>query len=174
MEMRTTSATGSSRRGAFTLIELSIVVFILAMMLAASAPYFVRTYNSAVLRETARTFATTCQFARIQAVSRQQPAVLHIDLGRQMFWVTQSVPNEDGVEESQTLKVHQLSGRVWLMVAERYDLEGRDDKVVDVTFYPNGTCDGVMLLLRGVEKKDALATTIDPITARAVTTVAKL
>ena len=66
--MKTTSVTGSDRmqrRHAFTLIELSIAVFIMAMIVAVAMPQFVRSYNSQLLNETARTFATTCQLARV-------------------------------------------------------------------------------------------------------------
>ena len=78
-----------ARYRGFTLIELSIVVFILAMLVATSVPNFVRSYNAALLNETARSFATLCQLARIQAVSQQQNATLHVDLERQVLWVSQ-------------------------------------------------------------------------------------
>ena len=91
--MRTTSATGSS---AFTLIELSIVIFIMAMLVALSAPALVRSFNSAALGEAARAFATTCQLARLQAVTRQVNAVLHVDADRQTFWLTQTLATPRG------------------------------------------------------------------------------
>jgi type II secretion system protein H len=168
--MTTISAITSrrTRRAGFTLIELSIVVFIMAIVLAICIPSFVRSYNGAVLSETARTFATTCQFARIQAVTQQKPAMLHIDLDRQMFWVTQAGRTEDSVSEGeQTLKTHELSKRVWLFFAERLDDTEHDQREVPVTFYPNGTCDPVTIVLRGVEKGSAVQVTIDPVTTRA-------
>jgi len=168
--MTTTSAITSRRtlRAGFTLIELSIVVFIMAIVLAICIPSFVRSYNSTMLRETAQTFATTCQFARIQAVTQQKPATLHIDLDRQMFWVTQSGRTEESASEGeQTLKTHELSKRVWLFFAERMDDTAHDRREVPVTFYPNGTCDPVTIVLRGVEKGSAIQVTIDPVTTRA-------
>src|SRR2546427_363463 len=122
--MTTTFAISSEarRRAGFTLIELSIVVFIMATVLAICIPSFVRSYNSTILRETAQTFATTCQYARIQAVTQQKAAVLHIDLDRQMFWVTQAGRSaESDATEEQTLKTHEISKRVWLFSAERLD-----------------------------------------------------
>jgi type II secretion system protein H len=168
--MTTTSVTISDRRqrAGFTLIELSIVVFIMAVVMAICIPSFVRSYNSAILRETAQTFATTCQYARIQAVTAQKKAQVHIDLDRQMFWVTQPGRSaESDTTEEQTLKTHELSKRVWLFSAERLDdVEGGQREVL-VTFYPNGTCDPVSIILRGVEKGDAVQVTIDPVTTRA-------
>lgn len=164
--MTTTSATGSKR--GFTLIELSIAVFIIAMVMAVALPSFVRSYNSAMLSETARTFATTCQLARIQAVTQQRPATLHIDIERQMFWVTQVLKTEDDPTGSeQTLKVFELPKRVSLVSAERIDGPSRREKLVDATFYPNGTCDSVTVVFRNGER-GGVAATVDPITGVAV------
>ena len=168
--MTTTSVTGSrarARAGAFTLIELSIVVFILAVVMAISAPSFVRSYNESVLNEAARSFSTLCQLARIQAVSEQQTATVHIDLDRQRFWLTQPLRGSDGAREDRTLKVLELSNRVALVGAVRQDLPASVDKQVDVSFYPNGTCDPVYVTLQGMERGRGLCAIIDPITTRA-------
>ena len=42
-----------ARRTGFTLIEVSIAVFILAILVAVSAPAFVRSYNDMTLRSAA-------------------------------------------------------------------------------------------------------------------------
>lgn len=169
--MTTTSATGS-RRAAFTLIELSIATFILAVVMAFSAPAFVRSYNAAVLNEAARTFATTCQYARIQAVSHQQPATLHVDLDRQAFWMTQSLKGEDGDRTDQTLKSHALPPRVVLASAERSDQPARGEKSIEATFYPNGTCDPVTVVFRGTERT-GVAAWLDPVTCKVTMTSVK-
>ena len=167
--MRTTSATGSS---AFTLIELSIVVFIVAMVMAISAPAFVRSYNSALLGETARTFMTTCQLARLQAVTRQANAVLHVDVDRQAFWLTQLVKTDSAATEEVTVKSYRLSARVALVSAELLEGTAKSEKYVEAQFYPNGTCDALTVLFRGSERT-ALAATLDPITCKATAAVVK-
>ena len=159
--MRTTSATGSS---AFTLIELSIVVFIIAMVMAIGAPSFVRSYNNALLGETARTFTTICQFARLQAVTRQANAVLHVDVDRQAFWLTQIVKAEGETAGDITLKTYRLNRRVALVSAEGVD---GSEKYVESQFYPNGTCDAMTVVFRGSDRA-ALATSLDPITCKAI------
>jgi prepilin-type N-terminal cleavage/methylation domain-containing protein len=168
---KTTSAIGSNqmqRRHGFTLIELSIAVFILAMIVAVAVPQFVRSYNNQLLSETARTFATTCQLARVQAVTQQAKSTLHIDLDRQLFWVTQPIKTEDGASsEDQTLKVFELPKRVSMASADRADGMQAHEKLVDVTFYPNGTCDSVTVVFRGGERGGLLAT-VDPITCQAI------
>jgi len=169
-----TGSKGRARCAAFTLIELSFVVFILAMLMAVSVPNFVRSYNAAVLNETARSFATLCQFARIQAVSQQRNATLHIDLERQMFWVSQPVRNEDGDQGNQSLKVVELSNRVALIEAVRQDQPPTVEKQIEVNFYPNGTCDPVYVVLQGTERGKGLCAIIDPITIQATIYAAKL
>ena len=167
--MRTTSATGSS---AFTLIELSIVVFIVAMVMAISAPAFLRSYNSALLGETARTFATTCQLARLQAVTKQANAVLHVDVDRQTFWLTQTVKTDDEAANDLTLKTYRLGPRVTLVSAELVDGRAKADKYVEAQFYPNGTCDALAVVFRGTER-NALVANLDPITCKATAAMIK-
>ena len=148
------------RRNGFSLIEVSIAVFILAMLVAVSAPAFVRSYNDMLLRETVRGLATTCQFARIEAVQRQTNTVLHIDLDQQRFWLT------SGADEA-SLKSFEVSKRITLVAAELVDAASKSARAIDVTFYPNGTCDSATVVFRGAEKA-GLAATIDPITCKAV------
>lgn len=166
-----TLATGCERRprtAGFTLIELSIALFVLAVLVAFTVPSFVRAYNSQLLRETALTFSTTCQLARVQAVTQQRPAMLRMDLERQVFWVVQAAKAEPDAEpEEQTVKVVELPPRVRLVAAERADGEFRGEKRVEVVFYPNGTCDSVSVLFRGNEP-GGLAATLDPMTGQAI------
>jgi len=170
MAIQATSATGSkvsARRAAFTLIELSIVVFIIALMVGLAIPGFVRSYNGMVLNQAANSFATLCQLARIQAVSHQSVAVLHIDLEHQSFSVTQALANEDGSQEDQTIQQLRLSNRVGLVTAVRQDLPATTDKQIEVEFYPNGTCDPVYIVLQGMENGRGLCAIIDPLTIHA-------
>ena len=169
MAMRTTLATGSS---AFTLIELSIAVFIIAMVTAISAPAFVRSYNSALLGETARTFATTCQLARLQAVAQQANAVLHLDVSRQIFWLTQTVKTADASANDVSLKTYRLSPHVTLVSVELLDGSAKPEKQAEAQFYPNGTCDALAVVFRGAEHSTLVAN-LDPITCKATTTMVK-
>jgi len=151
------------RRHAFSLIELSIAVFIIAIIIAVALPSFVRSYNQAVLNETARTFATTCLLGRVQAVTQQKPATLHIDLEHQMFWLTQT----SGTGEEQTLKTYQIDKRVQLASGELVDGSAKSGgKLAEILFYPNGTCDSITVVFRSGER-GGVAATLDPITCQA-------
>jgi len=147
------------RRNGFSLIEVSIAVFIIAMLVAVSVPAFVRSFNDMTLRDAARNFATTCQFGRIEAVQRQTNAVLHIDLDQQRFWLTSGA-------DSTVLKNYDISKRIALVVAELVAEPGKAERYLEVNFYPNGTCDSATVIFRGADKV-ALAATIDPITCKA-------
>ena len=115
--MMTTSATGnrSARRAGFSLIELSIVVFILAIVLAVSMPSFIRSYNAATLNETGRTVITSCQFAKLNAVLRQQKVAFYIDLDKRTISLTQFAGTNapDGSDSSTVvLKTIEISPRI--------------------------------------------------------------
>jgi type II secretion system protein H len=184
--MRTTLATGcrTRRQRGFTLIEISIVVFILAILMAASVPSMVRSYNAAVLNDVVRGFGTTCQFARVKAITQQRPVVMHVDVKRQKFWIAQELgqPADDAetaTVTATTLKVYALPKRVAMVSAARREAslaatsarrkpatESSVDQGIEFTFYPNGTCDGATVVFRGVEPKELLSVTVDPVTTR--------
>lgn len=164
--MRTTSATGSKRPGGFTLIELSIVVFIIALLAGVAAPSFVRSYNSAVLAEAGRRFITTCEFARFNAVLRQREALLHVDVGRQLYWVSQVVSNDDG-EADQTLKAIEVNPRIKLLAGQVGGENAEQRGEVTAKFYPNGTADSLQMLWQGRERGETLTVLLDPVTGRA-------
>jgi prepilin-type N-terminal cleavage/methylation domain-containing protein len=167
--MTTTSATGN-RRAAFTLIELSLVVMILALVLALAAPSFLRSYRGAVLSETAREFATTCQLARLQAVSQQLNATLRLDLEQQVYWLSQlSTNNADQTPQPVTLRWTPLNPRIALASATLADgtTGSGGGQIVEINFYPNGTCDGGQVIFRGRDENDSITLVLDPITARA-------
>jgi len=166
-EMRTTSATGNKGRDGFTLIEMGVVVFILALLLAVAGPSLVRAFNDAVVSDAARKFALTCRQARLQAVTQQRPATVFVNLDQQRFWLAQPLPTADGALEEHTIKSVQLSGRVVLTKAEVPDAAEPDPKQAEIKFYPNGTCDAATVVVTGNDK-NPLAVTLDPITSKPV------
>lgn len=171
--MTTTSATGNkqaARLTGFTLIELSLVVLILALVMALAAPAFVRSFRSALLSEAARNFATTCQWARLQAVSQQINSTLRIDLEQQVYWLSQLSTNQTGdTPEPVTLKWVELDPRVRIVSATLPDgsTGNAGGQVLEINFYPNGTCDGAEVVFQSRDEADSIKMFLDPITARA-------
>jgi prepilin-type N-terminal cleavage/methylation domain-containing protein len=175
--MRTILATGNRRaRSGFTLIELSIALFIIAIIMAVSVPSFIRSYNASLIDSTGRTVITSCQFARLNAVLHQQKVEFYIDLDKQVMWLAQTETNEaDSAESSgQVLKTIEIPPRVGLVSAQVADEPLQQKGQVAATFYPNGTCDAFTVTFRGSEKGSGLAIVVDPVTSRAVPWPVKL
>ncbi len=150
-----------------TLVELSVAVFILLVLLAAATPSFVRSYNSSLVDAAARSLATTCQFARHQAVVYRKPAVLHIDLDKQLYWVTQAEQINSDSDAAITLRTTALSPRVTLISAQVGEEPAEQQGQMDMIFRPNGTCDALTVVFRGQERGSFLGLSVDPITAAA-------
>ena len=167
-----TLATGNDGRSGdrgFTLIELSIAVFIISIIIAVTIPSFVRSYNAEVLNATGRTIATSCEFAKLNAVLHQQKVGYFIDMDRQTIWLMQATTNDTAggsSSDAQVLKSIPMPSRIGLFSAQLGELmpEGRGQ--VQATFYPNGTCDAFAVTLRGVEKGSGLEVIVDPVTCR--------
>ena len=176
--MMTTSATGNRHACAgFSLIELSIALFILAILMAVSVPNFIRSYNGAVLNATGRTVITSCQFAKLNAVLRQQKVAFYIDLDNRKISLRQFAGTNapDSAESSVLdLKTIEISPRIGMASAQIGDQPAQQKGQVEATFYPNGTCDAFTVTFRGAEKGSGLAIMVDPVTCRGVPWVVKL
>ncbi len=157
---------------AFTLIELGVVVFIMAVLGVMAMPYFARSYRSMLLKDAARSFANTCQLARYYAVLDQREITLHLSVDRQVFWLTGSAGSEDDKdidgETSGMLKIVKLPRDVQLIEAELHDDLDPQRRSVEMGFYPNGTCDHVTVLFRGKDKDGSIFLEVDPVTGRAM------
>jgi prepilin-type N-terminal cleavage/methylation domain-containing protein len=175
--MTMTLATGNRRacRG-FTLIELSIALFIIAIIMAVSVPSFIRSYNASLVDSMGRTVITSCQFARMNAVLHQQKVEFYVDLDKQMMWLTQMETNEDDSADAsgEVLKTIEVSPRMGIVSAQVSDQPLQQKGQVEATFYPNGTCDGFTVTFHGAEKGSGLAIVVDPVTSRAVPWPVKL
>ena len=159
----------SPRESGFTLIELSIAVFIIAIIIAVAAPSFVRSYNTEVLNATGRTIATSCEFAKLNAVLHQQKVGFWIDMDHQTIWLMQATTNDTddaSPGEAEVLKTIPMPSRIGLVSAQLGELMPQARGRVEATFYPNGTCDAFAVTLRGVEKGSGLEVIVDPVTCR--------
>jgi len=161
-----------SKRG-FTLVELTIVVFIMATMMAVAVPYFANYYNAAKLNSAARSFVTACQLARLQAVTRQGEAVLHLDLDRQQFWVTEGRRRDNPTGSDAVVKHVDIPVNIRLTTATVGDEREISEGQTAIRFYPNGTCDPAAVLFRGVEKTALISVTLDPVTSKGTAVAGK-
>lgn len=171
-----TSPTGSEpvgfppRRAAgftrgFTLVELTIVMFVLGTIMAVVSPYFVHYYHQARVDAAARELGTATQLARLQAVTRQQTVWLEFDLDRQMYWISRADP-QTAMSDEQLLAVFELPGTVRLAAVQTAEGLPRDAGRVAARFFPNGTCDEFWATLRGTRSPRIITVWLDPVTAR--------
>jgi len=59
-----------------------------------------------------------------------------------------------------------VSNRITLVAAQRNDEPPQKQGQIDVTYYPNGTCDAASIVFHGVDKSEALMVMFDPVTAK--------
>jgi len=85
--MRTRRRTWNDKSG-FTLIELSIVIFIMLMMLSATVPWMRTFAESTRLRSSARSIRSLMGFARSSSVSERTEYVVVFDLEQAEYWLS--------------------------------------------------------------------------------------
>ncbi len=85
--MRIRRRTWNDKSG-FTLIELSIVIFIMLMMLSATVPWMRGFAESTRLRSTARSIRSLMEFARSSAVSERTEYVVMFDPDQAEYWLS--------------------------------------------------------------------------------------
>ena len=77
----------SSHRPGFTLLELILVLAVLSLVAAVSAPRLVRSLGGQTLREEARRFIAAAQYARGEAISTGEPVQLWLQPAEKTYGV---------------------------------------------------------------------------------------
>lgn len=85
-EARLNNRTGQCTRG-FTLLELTVVLFILMLATALVAPAFSRSFGQAQLKAATRDIVTLCRFARTQAIANQDILEVVLDRQTNRYWL---------------------------------------------------------------------------------------
>jgi prepilin-type N-terminal cleavage/methylation domain-containing protein len=139
------------KRHAFTLIEIMVVVGILGMVMAMGFPAIYRMVQKESLTKAVNEVLKTCEHARTQAIMSGQPAdaVFH-PLEKRMDVAGGGATRDD--ESGSATPVSGTSAQL----PDNITLEGLGINWLDwteaeeahVRFYPNGTCDEMVLVLR--------------------------
>ena len=147
----------------FTLLELTLVMFFMAIIAGLSTPFVVSTLERMELQASARKVASTLRYARSEAIASKKPVVFSGNLDRNQFWVTQGHNNE-------TPKITSLTDPIRL---GHFITEGEDsffkDNVFTVTFFPQGNSSGGLIGMNINESRSSenyYAISIDPITGK--------
>lgn len=141
----------------FTLLELVVVLFILALATALVAPAFSRSFGQTQLKAATRELASLCRFARTQAIISQEVLEVVLDRQANSYWLRGSdriagrlngidrVLSERGPAQSvqtRQARVRPLPAGIILksVVIETGPL--REDERGAIAFFPQGSSTG--------------------------------
>jgi len=146
-----------SRNRGFTLLELMIVVFVVALVLAISYPSLSRGSASIHLRATGRDVLNTFRYAREKAVTEQTGMKVTVDREKQRLVLTNDLGEDSRIYPMPTdVKIHRLA------------LGGNEiaEGPIVVRFLPNGSSERAEVLLMS-KAGSSLRIISDPITGGA-------
>jgi type II secretory pathway pseudopilin PulG len=174
--------TGERRpAGAWTLIEIMIVVGILGIVMTMSIPAFSQLRRKADLRQAVADVVEVCSTARARAILGGRPVELWIRPQEKLFWVAGGVGDGAAAEESGAgpdprsplNRLEERSGlsarlpeSIALEMVDVNFVEFKDAELARVRFFPNGTCDELTLVVRS-ERNEYRKITLEVTTALA-------
>jgi type II secretion system protein H len=152
----------AGRGGAFTLIEVLLVVLIIGLMAALAVPSFVASLKGQRLDSAAHRIATACQQARFEAVFNGRTCWYVVDIDKQEVRLLQRPAGEEAeiisyeVIAAETNIIHETSGAletvsmplgVTILRVQSQDGEVQDAGAVGFPFYSNGVCEPFRVFL---------------------------
>ena len=78
----------------FTLLELTLVMFFIALIAGLTTPFVMSTLDRMQLQTSARKVASTLRYARSEAIAVKKPVIFAGNLTQNKFWVTHAHENE--------------------------------------------------------------------------------
>lgn len=164
-------------RSGFTLIEIILVVLIIGMTTAFAIPSFVRSYQGAKLRTSARSVVMAHRYARSVAVLQQKQVRIYFyqDQGRlEVVSLTPDDPtgdvptlpedNPSGAVHEELRKSMEQGVRILEFEMDRESQNDQDSSWVN--YYPNGMSDAYALRLMD-EGDRSLMIRIEPLSGKA-------
>lgn len=150
----------------FTLIELIVVLVIIGLTTVLTVPALSRQLNSLKLKTSAREMSAIARHVREQAILKQFPQWVGLDLGKDLYWVGEGIAEEEFDSENKKKKIVTLPAEV--------DLKGFEwmNKVEDITanwiqFYPDGSSSGGLITLVNRKGKGVAEIHFNPFTGLA-------
>ena len=148
-------AAPSARRagaGAFTLIEMMIVVGIIAIVMGVSVPMLIRTFRREALRQAVCDIVEVASNARAMAIQRGETVDLVFNPESRTVSVGGGSGGGGEGEKSSLLKKDRMAtswpDSLTLEMLDVNFVEHRTMPEARVRFFPNGTCDEATLILR--------------------------
>jgi len=134
-------------RGAFTLLELVLVMMVICTVLAMAAPSLRGFFASRKTADTASNLVALTQLARSQAIAEGTPYRLNIDAESGRYWVTMQ-------DQGAFVPLTTDFGRIFQMpdgVQADLKVDGAGPNRDYVTFFPDGRTEPAVIRLRGLQ-----------------------
>lgn len=135
----------------FTLLELTVVLFIIGLLIVAIVPRF-GDITGARLNTSARRLAAVVRYLSGEAALRNRPYQLHYDLDKQEYWVTALVPTQDSAEfkfdSSPLSRPVQLPPAVTFADVQTPGVGRVSTGRISTYFHPQGYADPTVIHLR--------------------------
>mgnify|MGYP001162627155 CR=1 FL=1 len=147
----------------FTLIELTLVIFFMALIAGLTTPFVMSTLDRMELQTSARKVTSALRYARSEAITTKKPVRFNVDLTNNKFWVSTGHKNKDPrvIFINHPVRFNHFLDEV---ETEKY----RDGKFT-VTFFPQGNSSGGLIGMgigKPEETENRYVINIDPITGK--------
>ena len=128
-------------QGAFTLIEILLVVLVLAVIVGISIPNFQNTYQKFSLKKNVDDVLYTMRYAQSRAVMKNLIVRLEFNEDFSQYWLTQEEPSEESTDKITFEDVDGSMGRIF-----NFDHEVKVESSGNaIQFYPDGNIDKLEL-----------------------------
>lgn len=166
----------SKSRGAFTLIEMVVVVALIGIFAAITIPEMKGSFNDALLRSSGRDLVNVFSLASSRAVSRDRCFRVEFDTQTGRYTVERQLRGDPDDGFAPLKDVSGAQGKIDSRIAVRLiwpeddsenslDLRPRSDNSDAISFYPDGTADAAEIRLRDRDGFE-IRLQLNPVTAR--------
>ena len=159
---------------AFTLIEIMLVVIIVGIILAISAPNFSKGYSRFQINKTADDLLDVSRWAQAMAIGQQRIYALSFSQNRRYYnlvFVKDPLQNEAAGSIDETNdhvsfepvkgnlgRMHKIPDAIHLVMTQPYGSRGTGD-IDHIEFFPDGTLGSATIQLNSSDQKAELSTT---------------
>jgi len=140
----------------YTLVELTVVLFIIGLVFSLSLPKLGNFLFQSDLKDVTRSLKAAVHLLRSKSITMHRPTVLHIDLDRNLFWGTfteRELLGQRGQGNPPLIPAKQLPQGIRFMDASNINTPKKNSGLVSSVFTAKGTLEETVIHLVDVNKK---------------------